>query len=118
MKFSINASQWSFQLMHSSEVFNQSIPVKFSMNASKWSFQSKHPSEVDQLMYPGEVYQVIHPNQVHWSRRCYAISFTSVWNEFLLGFQGTVNQTTSCQHTLSKKTNAAQWRGTVVLESK
>ena len=37
---------------------------------------------------------------VHWSRRCYAISFISVWNEILLGSQGTVNQTTSCQHTL------------------
>jgi len=35
-----------------------------------------------------------------------------------LGSQGTVNQTTSCQHTLSKKTIAAHWRGTVVLESK
>jgi len=55
---------------------------------------------------------------VHWSRRCYAISFISVWNEILLGSQGTVNQTTSCQHTLSNKTKAAHWRGTVVLESK
>ena len=52
---------------------------------------------------------------VHWSRRCYAISFISVWNLTLLGFQGTVNQTTSCQHTLSKNTSAAH---TVVLESK
>jgi len=34
-----------------------------------------------------------------------------------LGFQGTVNQMTSCQYTLSKKTSAAHWRGTVVLES-
>ena len=55
---------------------------------------------------------------VHWSRRCYPISFISVWNEILLGSQGTVNQTTSCQHTLSKETSAAHWRGTVVLESK
>ena len=55
---------------------------------------------------------------VHWSRRCYAISFISVWNENILGSQGTVNQTTSCEHTLSKKTSAAHWRGTVVLESK
>jgi len=39
---------------------------------------------------------------VPWSRHCYAIS-TSIWNEILLGSQGTVNQTTSCQHTLSKK---------------
>ena len=39
---------------------------------------------------------------VPWSRRCRAIS-TSVWNEILLGSQGTVNQTTSCQHTRSKK---------------
>ena len=30
----------------------------------------------------------------------------------------TVNQTASCQHTLSVKTTAAHWRGTVVLESK
>ena len=29
--------------------------------------------------------------------------------------QGTVNQTTSCQHTLSKKNSASHWRGTVVL---
>ena len=49
---------------------------------------------------------------VDWSRRCYAISFISVWNEILLGSQGTVNQTTSCQHTLSKKTSASHWRGT------
>jgi len=41
---------------------------------------------------------------VHWSIRCYAISFISVWNKIVLGSQGTVNQTTSCQHTLSKKT--------------
>jgi len=40
---------------------------------------------------------------VRWSRRCYAISFTSVWNDFLLGSQWTVNQTTSCQLTLSQK---------------
>ena len=53
----------------------------------------------------------------HWSRRCYAISFISVWNEVLLGSQGTVNQTISCQHTLSKITSAPHWRGTVVLES-
>ena len=32
----------------------------------------------------------------HWSRRCYAISLISVWNEIVLGSQGTVNQTTSC----------------------
>ena len=32
----------------------------------------------------------------------------------LLGSQGTVNQTTSSQHTLSKKTSAANWKGTVV----
>jgi len=38
---------------------------------------------------------------VHCSRRFYAISFISVWNEISLGSQGTVNQTTSCQHTLS-----------------
>ena len=44
---------------------------------------------------------------VHWSRCCYAISLISVWNEILLGSQGTVNQTTSCQHALSKKTSAA-----------
>jgi len=56
---------------------------------------------------------------VHWSRRCYAISFISVWNEILLGYQGTVHQTTSSQHTLSKKnTSAVHWRGTVMLESK
>ena len=55
---------------------------------------------------------------VHWSRRCYYISFISVWNEILLGSQGTVNQTTSCQHTLSKEISAAHTRGTVVLESK
>jgi len=56
---------------------------------------------------------------VHCSRRCYAISFISDWNEILLGSEETVNQTTSCQHTLSKKnTSAAHWRGTVVLESK
>jgi len=55
---------------------------------------------------------------VHWSRRCFAISFINVWNNILLGSQGTVNQTTSCQHTLSKKTSAAHWRGTVMLESK
>ena len=55
---------------------------------------------------------------VHWSRHCYAISFISVWNEIVLRFQGTDNQTTSCQHTLSKKTSAAHWRDTVVLESK
>ena len=52
---------------------------------------------------------------VHWSRRCYGISLISVWNENLLGCQVTVNQTTYCQHTLSKKTSAAHWRGTVVL---
>ena len=40
---------------------------------------------------------------VHWSRRCYAICFTSVWNEIVLGSHRTVNQTTSCQHTHSKK---------------
>ena len=55
---------------------------------------------------------------VHRSRRCYAISFISVWNEILFGSQGTVNQTTSCQHMLYKKTSATHWRGTVVLESK
>jgi len=56
---------------------------------------------------------------VHWSRGCYAISFISVWNEILMGSQGTVNQTTSCQHTFSKKnTSAPHWRGTFVLESK
>ena len=55
---------------------------------------------------------------VHWSRRCCAISFISVSNEILLGSQRTVNQTTSRQHTLSKKTSAAHWGGTVVLESK
>ena len=55
---------------------------------------------------------------VHWSRRCYAISFISVWNEILLGFQGTVNRTTSCQHTLYQKTSASHSRGTNVLESK
>jgi len=53
---------------------------------------------------------------VHRSRRCYAISFISVWNECLLGSQRTVNQTTSCQHTLSKNTSARHWRGTVVVE--
>jgi len=52
---------------------------------------------------------------VHWSRRCCAISFISFWSEILLGSQGTVKLTTSCQHTLSKKTSAAHWRGTVVL---
>ena len=46
---------------------------------------------------------------VHRSRRCYAISFISVWDP---------NRTTSCQHTLSKNASAAHWRGTVVLESK
>ena len=55
---------------------------------------------------------------VYWSRRCCAISFISVWNEIVLGSQGKVNQTTSCQHTLSKNTSAVHWRGTVVLESK
>jgi len=39
---------------------------------------------------------------VHWSRHCYAIIFVSIWNEILLGSQRTVNQTTSCQYTLSK----------------
>ena len=39
---------------------------------------------------------------VHWSRRCYAISLMCIWNEILLGSQRTVNQTTSCQHTHSK----------------
>jgi len=53
---------------------------------------------------------------VHWSRRCYAIIFISVWNEILFGSQGRVNQTLSCQHTLSKKTSAVHWRGKVVLE--
>ena len=53
----------------------------------------------------------------HWSRRCYAISLISVWNYYLLRSQGTVNQTTSCQHTLSQQTFAAQWSGTVMLES-
>ena len=28
---------------------------------------------------------------VHGSRRCYAISFISDWNEIVLGSQGTVN---------------------------
>ena len=51
---------------------------------------------------------------VHWSRHCYAISFKSVWNEILLVSQGTVNQTTSCQHTLFKKTSASHLRGTKV----
>ena len=55
---------------------------------------------------------------VTWSRLCYAISFISVWNDFLLGSQGTVNQTTSCQHKLSKRPSATYWRGTVLLESK
>jgi len=33
--------------------------------------------------------------------------------------EGTINQTISCQHTLSKKnTSTSHWRGTVVLESK
>ena len=32
---------------------------------------------------------------VHWSRRCYTISFISVWKEDLMWPQGTVNQTTS-----------------------
>ena len=41
-----------------------------------------------------------------------------VFVNFLLGSQGTVNQTTSCQLTLSKKTSVSHWRGTVVLESK
>jgi len=36
----------------------------------------------------------------------------------LLGSQGPVNQTTSCQHTLSPKTSTAHWRGTVVLDAK
>ena len=40
---------------------------------------------------------------VHWSRRYYAVIFISVWNEFLLVSQETVNQTTSCQQTLSQK---------------
>ena len=40
---------------------------------------------------------------VHWSRRCYAISFISVWNEILLESQETDHQTASCQHTLTKK---------------
>ena len=56
--------------------------------------------------------------RIQWSRRCYAISFISVWNEILMGSQGTVNQTTSCQHTLSQKTSEAHWRGAIVLESK
>ena len=51
---------------------------------------------------------------VHWSRDCYAISFISVWNEILLVSQRTVNQTTSCQHTLFKKTSASHLRGTKV----
>jgi len=45
---------------------------------------------------------------VCWSRRCYAISFRSVWNEILLWSQGTVNQTTSCQHILSKNASAVE----------
>ena len=32
----------------------------------------------------------------------------------LLGYQGTFNKTTSYQHTLSKKSSAANWRCTVV----
>ena len=32
--------------------------------------------------------------------------------------KGTVTRTTSCQHTLSKKTSTAHWRDTVVLKSK
>ena len=40
---------------------------------------------------------------INWYRRCYAISFISVWNEIVLVSQGTVNQTTSCQHAPSKK---------------
>ena len=40
---------------------------------------------------------------VHWSRRCNAIIFISVWNEILLGSQGTVNQRTPCQHTISQQ---------------
>jgi len=55
---------------------------------------------------------------VHWFRCSYAISFISVWNEIVLGPQGTVNQTTSCKHTLYKKTGASHLRGTNVLESK
>ena len=57
---------------------------------------------------------------VHWSRRCYAISFISVWNEILLGSQGTVNQTTSCQHMLSKKNecNTLERYGCVGIEIK
>ena len=47
-----------------------------------------------------------------------AASCISVWNEILLGSQGTVNQTTSCQHTLFKNNSTVHWRGTVVLESK
>ena len=50
---------------------------------------------------------------VHWSRRCYAISFISVWNEIVLVSQGTVNQTTSCQHTPSKKHTLVQHIGAV-----
>ena len=34
----------------------------------------------------------------------------------LLGSQGTVNQTTSSQHTLSKKTSASHSKGTVVFK--
>jgi len=39
---------------------------------------------------------------LYWSRRCYAISIINVWT-IVGGSLGTVNQTTSCQHTLSKK---------------
>jgi len=55
--------------------------------------------------------------RVHWFRCCYAISLISVWNEILLGSQGTVNKRHPVDIRFRKKTSAAHWRGTVVLES-
>jgi len=55
---------------------------------------------------------------VHRSRRCYTISFISVWNEILLGSQGTVNQKTSCQHTHSQKCSTLERYSRVRIEIK
>jgi len=53
---------------------------------------------------------------VQWFRRCYAVSLISVWNVILLGSQGTVNQTTSCQHTLFKISSILERYGRVRIE--
>ena len=52
---------------------------------------------------------------VHWSRRCYAISFISVWN--VIGIQRN-SQPNDFLLTYAIQNSAAHWRCTVVLESK